>query len=315
MGESRRRKQQDQTYGRIHQSYKERERGIVLSSPVNISKTGTGFFSSDIDPQLLRYSLLFWDRLVWPKNRLIFLGGGPNEEYLESLGVLERPEISINFSGKIDICEIFGKTHVSFFNRLNSQEPDKWSFASGENAFLWSNNTFSSDLNTLKFKLINAVPIPDDDMPFDEILNFKEKRKDELKCFQAEIDVLVSEVFKSENIDEAFIKKIKYIKNASISLIKSAHEYSYSMKRISNFCAAFEFSEIIKNIGSDILKSLPFEIIANQIDFGINAFACKIMQSSFSYMLTIHRQTSFEYLHKNNPFMYMYYINKDLSKI
>ena len=312
MGEAKRRKQQDQTYGRIPQSYKERERGIVLSSPVNISKTGRGSFSSDIDPQLLRYSLLFWDRLVWPKNRLIFLGGGPNEEYLESLGILERPEITISLSGEIDLCEFFGKMHVSFFNKLNSKEPDKWSFASGNNAFLWDNDTFNSELNALKFKLINAVPIPNHDMPFDEILNFKEKRKDELKCFQSEIDVLVAEVFKSENIDEAFSKKIKYIEDASKNLIKVAHEYPYSMERLSNFCTAFEFSEIIKNIGADILKSLPFELIADQIDFGINAFACKALQSSFNYILTIHKQTSFEGLHKNSPFMYLYHISNYL---
>ena len=311
MGEARRRKQGNPTYGRIPKSYKDRERGIVLSSPVHISGN-SGSFSSDIDPVLLRYSLLFWDRLVWPRNRLICLDGGPNEDYLESLGVLERPEISINFSGRVDLCDYFGKMHISFFNKMNRQEPNKWSLASGDGSFLWNNNIFSSDLNVLKFQLINSIPIPNNDMPFDEILNFKEKRKDELKCFQSEIDVLVSEVFMSENIDKEFSKKMKYIKDASENLIRVGKEYKYSMERVSNFCAAFEFSEVVKNIGSDIVNSLPFEIITNQIDFGGGALAYKIMQSTFMYMLTIHKQTSFEGLYKNNPFMYIYNINNHL---
>ena len=309
MGEAKYRKQHDQTYGRIPQSEKNKERGIVLSSPIHIHQS-SGSFSSTINADLLRRSLLFWDKLLWPKSNLIYLEGGPDENYLEKIGVLERPYIKVSESG--DLVNLFATSYISFFNSLNNEHPGQWSLASGEDAFFWDNNP-TNKLNSLQLNLMQAVPIPDIDMPFDEILNFKETRKDELRCFQAEIDAFVKEIFFSENKENAFNKKLKYIKQSSNDLINSAKEYKHPLKRISNFCAAFEFSELIKLIGIEALLALPFEIITDQVSLSPKSIACKVLTSSFIYMIKLQSQISFNNLLKNHPFAYIYNIHEKLK--
>ena len=62
-------------------------RGLIISNPmqidiVNHSLSGKG----GLDPSELRFSLLYWDKLVYPSNNLISFGGGDNEEFLISVG-------------------------------------------------------------------------------------------------------------------------------------------------------------------------------------------------------------------------------------
>jgi hypothetical protein len=60
------------------------QRGLVVSSPLVIQGGRIFVGSSNLDPQELRFSLLFWDRLAWPASRNIHFGSGPDEQFLES---------------------------------------------------------------------------------------------------------------------------------------------------------------------------------------------------------------------------------------
>ena len=71
MGEAKRRKQNDLNFGRVPRDAI--NRGLVVSPPIEIQGSNLFVKSSSLDPQELRFALLFWDRLVWPSSRNIYL--------------------------------------------------------------------------------------------------------------------------------------------------------------------------------------------------------------------------------------------------
>ncbi len=93
MGEAKRRAASDPNFGKA----KPPKLGLVVSPPIEIQGTSLHVRSSNLDPQELRYSILLWDSLVWPSSRAIYMSSGPDEAFLESAGILTRPDYS--FSG------------------------------------------------------------------------------------------------------------------------------------------------------------------------------------------------------------------------
>lgn len=64
-------------------------RGLMISAPVVVTSTSTKF-QRELDPQELRTSLLFWDRLDLPIFHPMQIDMAPECEFLESAGILER---------------------------------------------------------------------------------------------------------------------------------------------------------------------------------------------------------------------------------
>ncbi|WP_365828072.1 DUF6236 family protein [Aeromonas media] len=52
----------------------------------------------------------------------------------------------------------------------------------------------------IEFELYDVLPIPAVDTPFDEILEFKNKRSDELSAFRCYIDEIIENIIASKDI-------------------------------------------------------------------------------------------------------------------
>ena len=93
-----------------------------------------------------------------------------------------------------DITSIVLDTYMAAFSDLESREPGVWSLSQGEKS-LFVNNSAANliDESGISLELIRLIPVPAADVPLNEILEFKEKRKDELMIFRAHIDQLVLE--------------------------------------------------------------------------------------------------------------------------
>ena len=87
-------------------------------------------------------------------------------------------------------------------------------------------------------ELIRAIPVPAADVPLNEILEFKEKRKDELMIFRAHIDKLVCEIQNSPARTDAFNRIAKEVDVACADLLKVGHEWQWPV-HFSNFKATF----------------------------------------------------------------------------
>lgn len=182
MGESKRRKANDDTFGPA-------KRGLVVSPPIEIRGSSVITKNSQLDPQELRFSLLFWDKLVWPSPNIIHMPSGPDEVFLEKSRVLTRREMP--FSG--DMAQAIAHSQVQAFLDLDRAEPGAWALSQGENSFLLRDGILHEG-NGAFVELHRAIPVPQHDVALDDILQFRVRRYPELTALRTVLDDFVKEV-------------------------------------------------------------------------------------------------------------------------
>ena len=210
-------------------------KGLVISNPIEIRGTSLFAKSSNLVPQELRTALLYWDDLVWPSSRAIHFASNSDEEFLESSRVLARP--SYTFNG--DAAQGMAMTQLTAFQQLDDQEPGKWSLAQGQNSFLLHGGSLIKS-SSVMIELVRAIPVPNKDVPLQEILEFKERRRDELMLLRVEIEGLFAEVEAAENTRETLLKNVQRIDAACSSLLRLGHEWQFPI-RLTNLKSTYEF--------------------------------------------------------------------------
>jgi len=234
MGEAKRRKESDPNFGKVPKDAG--VRGLVVSAPLEIEGTRLRMKTSNLDPQELRFALLFWDRLVWPSSRAIYFASSQDEQFLEGAGILSRPDYTFNGDGATGIA--LGQ--IQAFNDLNAKDPGRWSLAQGENSFQWKDGFLEEDTGTL-VELHRAIPIPKHDVPLPEILEFRERRRTELLLLRHEMESFVAEIEKADDKDAALQHRLGELDKACADLLKVGREWQFPVY-LSNFKASLNFN-------------------------------------------------------------------------
>jgi hypothetical protein len=209
-------------------------KGLVVSAPLTIDGRILRLKSSHLDPQELRCWLLFWDKLVWPISRVLYVSSGPDEQFVEDAGVLIRPEYTV----RGDVAEGIATGQIRAFQDFDAREPGQWSLAQGDNSFLLKNGALERG-GGMGIELIRAVPVPDKDVPLNEILEFKERRHDELLRLRTEIDSLLLAIESSDDKDAELQRCIATIDAACADTLRVAHEWQFPV-RLSNLKSSLE---------------------------------------------------------------------------
>ena len=183
LGEAKRRKDSDPYYGKIPKSGK----GLIISPPMEIDGTRIFIRNSELDPIELRRSILFWDRLVWPQNNGLHFANSIEADFLEAANILERPEYRLNGDVATGIAESF--LH-SYFEK-ERREPGQWSLSTGDNSLVLKSQNISTGRGA-SVDLFRSIPIPEHDVPLEEILRFKDQRLSEVRCLVVAIDEFYS---------------------------------------------------------------------------------------------------------------------------
>lgn len=232
MGQAKQRKTSNPLYGKVRDE--QMFRGLVLTCPMNISGTKLEIKTSCLHPEELRYGLLYWDKLVWPTSRAIHIAGGHEEEYLASIGVLERPAYTVMG----DVAQGLLNSVLIAHQDLSAKQPRAWALLEGENSISYQRDVVSKP-QALSIELLRAIPIPQDDVPLPEILEFKEKRRDELMLLRAELERLESKAKLSNDYAE-FIEISKGdIDKACSDVLKVSSEWQFPVVLADK---SFEFS-------------------------------------------------------------------------
>lgn len=234
MGEAKRRKQSESNFGRVPKSPS--YRGLVVCPPIEINGNSLFAKSSNLDPQELRFALLFWDRLVWPSSRAIYFASGPDETFLESAGILTRPEYT--FYG--DAAQGIAKGQIQAYQDLERTEPGVWALAQGENSFLFNEGLAEEGKGAL-VELHRAIPIPRHDVPLAEILEFRQRRRDELFLLRHQLESFVSDIENSADKSFALQKSIAELDQACSNLLAVGKEWQFPVY-ISNLKASFSLT-------------------------------------------------------------------------
>lgn len=220
-------------------------RGIVISPEYSITNTnGIHFVSSDIDPVKLRQYVLYWDKIDFPDNNVVSIGDNSEIEYLNSTGVLQRTTVtSNNFNG-----EVYSRMQLAVLNHNNSKNEGIWSLAQ-PNGKLFLNKDESVLTRNLQVELYNSVPVPTVNVNLEDILNFKERRRDELEEFRCLMDEMYVSIMNSPDKDLSKDSAVYKLQNKIAELNKVMNE-SKIEKFLSSVKIQLDYSGIGAMIGA-----------------------------------------------------------------
>lgn len=182
--------------------------------------------SGNISSQDLNYYLLYWDKIIMPTNNLIHLAI-QNEDEIIKTGILERPRVQFsNWSSNNEDSSydpfVIAQSIVA--NKLITEDNSTdWTIHQIGDQIVIGNEQ-KKEFNSVKLELQNCLPIPSEEIHFQDILEFKEKRKDELIALHSTIDDLYLDVLNSADINLAKRKCISELSNAIRNLESSSKE-------------------------------------------------------------------------------------------
>jgi hypothetical protein len=211
-----------------------RERGLVISVPI---KAEGGALTvphrpqgGGLDLQELRFSLLFWDKLDFPSNNQILVGLDDEGRFLQNAGVLHRTHIRL--AGDLDTdfaAAVYVQAHLAAFKELDKKEPGVWSLATGENAISFSESELEPARGVL-VSLHRAVPVPDKDVPLEDILSFRTKRRDELIALRHHLEDIYQRVIVAGDGELALTTEIERLEIAINNHLKACRETGLKFK-------------------------------------------------------------------------------------
>jgi Family of unknown function (DUF6236) len=218
------------------------KRGLVISRPTGVTHYLHGEKSADgrrlkltvsvgtsLDPQQLRSQLLFWDELVHPySSQGFFESPNADQDFLISAGILRREMPSIPARE-----ELGGANHIEglldVFKNLDRKEPGKWSLAEPGMATYLDPFLEKEPDKAVLVRLFNSVPVPDKDVPLEDILAFKVKRADELTEFRHHLEGIyqtvvaapdrpLAELTETEALDQSIKNALKASRDSGLKL-------------------------------------------------------------------------------------------------
>lgn len=316
MGESKRRKESDPSYG----TRPKRGRGIMLlpdlfegeSPGLKVTENGIEGPAMRIPsmwrPEQVRFGLCFWDRIAWPSISIMPSSSSTDMDFLESAGVLVRPK-AILVPNLISPGKGFAETYFRAYQDLEEKEPGQWSLSASAEYDLKS---FLGDRlvpdRGITVSLHQAIPIPTGNVALEDLLEFKQKRTDELDALRKELDSykqLVTsatdraEVFATQRdrIDVACVDLITVIREKKIPIYLSDMSFEIDLKGsavATMIDATIALSDNLDLHGVNkylaILGVTALSSIKLKSGSGIRSNKTKLRQNSFRYVYHLHQE-------------------------
>lgn len=150
----------------------------------------------------LRRYLLFWDKLDLPTS-VVDHKTSREIEFLRSEGALIRTSqrMVLKFHGELaqpeyrvtDDVDALARARFETFQRHENAEPGRWALAmSGPFERLPSSEM--EDGRGLLFRLHQAIPVPTRDVPLDDVLQFRQRRRAELLALRAALAAIYTSI-------------------------------------------------------------------------------------------------------------------------
>lgn len=278
------------------------DRGVVVSPYFTFDGKSLHFPGLvGIESTNLKHYLLYWDKVEFPNNNMIHIGDAPEFEFLYQENVLQRTSVNISgYSGNIGDAYLIAQAVA--VRELNDREPGKWTLAQNCTQLVLPQN-MSSQTEAVEFELYNILPSPGDDVSYEDLLNFKEKRKNELASFRSCMDDIYLEITNSGDIPRAKNVAITNLENSISDLTVVANE-SWSSKFLSGFKVEISIPNIIDNsvkgVGIAAMTSLPISLgaaagaVASVIKFDFSTAprvsGTQDICSDFAYISSVNRE-------------------------
>lgn len=212
------------------------KRGIV-AAPGIVTPLPDGLrVEMGVSVEDLNYYILYWDEVVIPGNNLIYIGV-PGEDELIKCGAIARPRIAFHGSfGGSKIAEaLLTCQAIAARELMKSTEVDWVIHQIGPSLSIPKD--VSEQRNVLRIALANALPVPAPGVPVVDILEFKERRRDELAALHASLDAVYEDVLRAPDSDLASRRAIAELRCAVEAVravtgekLRSDRNYSLSVQ-------------------------------------------------------------------------------------
>lgn len=175
------------------------ERGIIITPNYKVLDGGGLQLTGGVEAVNLRKYLLFWDKIDYPVNNMIHIGGGPDIEFLIQEGIATSTEVRFQRMEAHENGLLFLASQMIAFEQNNKAEDKEWSIAQPTQRLIIPQE-YSKIQGCLEFELYNAVQIPTADVPLPEVVEFKIRRNAELLALRDSMDSIVDQIMSSQDI-------------------------------------------------------------------------------------------------------------------
>lgn len=225
-------------------------RGIVVTPRFTVSGTSLQFPGLvGIEPDDLRFYLLYWDRIDYPNNNVIHIASSLDDQFLVDAEIMTRTNIAISVSGGMEALYVFAQLEA--LRELNTREPGQWSLAQTSNAFYLPLSE-STETRSIEVELFSVLPVPTEDVALEDILRFKEERHDELLRLRIAMDELYLDVDRANDIPRAKNAAILKLEETLEDLNRVANE-SWTTRLLPNMRVEFSLSELLAVAAGEVV--------------------------------------------------------------
>jgi hypothetical protein len=197
--------------------------------------------------------------------------------------------------------ELFLNAQIQALNNNNLNKNERWTLGQGNLNLLLPKDEVERK-NTLILDLYNSLPIPATDVPLDDIINFKEKRRDELMEFRNSMDKIYLSIINSGDIDISKSVAIKDLEKKIIAINKVMNE-SKIKKLLGSVKVNIDINSLIIGGAGYIIGK----------ETGNSIMLASLGLAASSIKLRIDKQLIPKHIPDNlSDFAYLYYSQKEL---
>lgn len=293
--------------------------GVVTKHAINIENDGSFSLDGRVRREDLKRYLFYWDKVIYP----VVNGFGPNLavmpdlRHLERNGILSLEEVNfptdhaltgahmgINANGLHLTPTILAEAQVKVSqSKLDAGEI--WCIAQTGDYFAMPSSSESHDINNLEFTLFNCLPIPDNSVSYDDIIDFRISNKASLTLLQKQIESYKNTIINSQDPKRELVlakKDLTFVAN-EISSLMQAKKWSFSFESFKSYMEISENSLAASTIGALGASGLSLPVEAGAIAGYSTSIGIKIIQKALQGYEKIPEDL--------RSYLYLYNANKD----
>lgn len=277
------------------------KRGIMLP-PIGTKKENgrTSFFVIGDIPFLnaAPAAVLYWDKIHAP---IAIKGMAPHYdvavERLVNLGIAESLDLkSENSITNSDIPKMISG-YARALSELDSRSFETWSImpllADQKSSIAAQSSPYLpksyKTIASIEVQLKNALPVPDRDVPYEDLLEFKLSRNDQIKRLHSELSQVASRYLSVMDDEKAMLLALHDV-NSAVSDLQRVYEERWIKKVTKNLTSAFALD--------GVLPAGVTYLAGASLDTAFFAGAgVTILRSVVSASVPVK--------HKNNPYSYV----------
>ena len=269
-----------------------------------------------IDP-LVRRSLLYFDKVVWPTNNAIHQGKLDSIPFLVGEGQLEQETIYLHLNPvlaqfltltnldkvalegeRARVAERVAKFHREVFEKREKAQPGAWNYTTvGEGI------DFDGDqiIRGYSMSLYNCLPVPQETVSYEHIVAFKKKEHNALLDMRAALDEMYVRIASCD--DKPFAAQVEQAKlQKAITSVQDLLTKSQLLYYLKSVQVDLTPKNLLKAAGTAIapqaLATLNISLAAPWAQVVAGAFAASMVIKSVDFRTPTTRAGAWKYLYK-----------------